>query len=154
MPEAAVLPAARPPQSATRHVANPLDLALVVTRGYADRYYPGAKAVVIAIVDAQDRQMTVQVPPADVLDTLPVVDGPLPGALRMPACAVGVIATLLAAARPMPAKEIEEVLAVSPVFHPYSLSSIEKSLAELTRIGLVVNQTRLKPRGYHLNLLG
>jgi hypothetical protein len=132
------------------------DRLIRVTREYADRYYPRNHRAVLVVAPAgyPDLEtvlpigyLCVPIPDAGAVPE-PDDDGPPPGAVKMPGCAQAVIATLLQQPDPMAAAEIEAALRDSEVYPAYSLSSIEKTLAELVRVGLLRNPPGARPRGY------
>lgn len=160
MPEAAVRPDCLPfaPEGAPpaghkprpRHAPGLLDVALIAAREYADHYYPDAREVALTIIDAGGRRAAVQVPPAGVLDRVTAGDRAPLAVLKYPGCAVAVLAALLAAGGPMTGPAIREAIELSGTHPAYALSSVEKALAELMRIGLLTNPAGVRPKGYRL----
>jgi predicted Zn-ribbon and HTH transcriptional regulator len=124
------------------------DAAIVFAREWADMYYPASRRVAIVVDDREGRRLRLAVPDAAALEALPTDDGPRPGGISMPGCAMGVLAVLLEKGVPASAPEIEAALAAQEKYTRYSLSSIEKTLADLIRVGLIRNPAGCKPRGY------
>jgi len=135
---------------------HPFDAALGTLRQLADAYYPRNRKTIILVFPADADPAGFVCPPGCVCVHVPAAaDIPEPdipvGTVKMAGCGVAVIATLLQLrGRPAQAAEIVEILRDSEEFTAFSLSSVEKTLAELVATGLVRNPVNARPRGYVL----
>jgi hypothetical protein len=126
-----------------------LDAVLHSVRTFADRYFPGNTGAVVTVHDRAENRTTIAVPDAETLQAIGADDdGPVAGSIGLPGCAVVCIGLLLEAKAPLVASEIQGRLSGHEKFPEFSLSSVEKTLAELVRVGLLRNPVGAKPRGY------
>lgn len=133
------------------------DRVLKTLRGFADTYYPGNRRVAVVIVQQSAGDASFVTPagccclevPTDTALPEPE-DGPLPGAIRQPGCAIACLAVLFESGQPMQASEVEEALRGHEKYQEYSLSSVEKAMLDLGKVGLVHNPRNARSKGYRL----